>query len=153
VLGFTITPITTNVIRCPFLIARLPAGNSCRLPVGEPSASGGVEEQMISAFTQRYDLAATSLRYFNVADATGNHGERHPIETHLIPLALQVAIGERDELAIFGTDYPNRDGTAVRDYIHLQDLVRAHLLHSDTQRRDGTLCTTSGTETATRCSR
>jgi UDP-glucose 4-epimerase len=71
---------------------------------------------------------ATSLRYFNVAGASGRFGEDHHPETHLIPLVLQAAAGTRDAVRVFGTDYPTRDGTPVRDYIHVEDLGRAHLL-------------------------
>jgi UDP-glucose 4-epimerase len=79
------------------------------------------------------DLAAVSLRYFNVAGASRRAdgtplGERHDPETHLIPIALEVAEGRRDRLPLFGDDYPTRDGTCVRDYIHVEDLARAHLL-------------------------
>ncbi|QIN83454.1 UDP-glucose 4-epimerase GalE [Rubrobacter tropicus] len=73
-------------------------------------------------------LCATSLRYFNVAGASGRFGEDHEPETHLIPIVLQAAAGTRESVKIFGTDYPTRDGTAVRDYIHIEDLGRAHLL-------------------------
>jgi UDP-glucose 4-epimerase len=73
-------------------------------------------------------LGAVSLRYFNVAGASGGQGERHDPETHLIPSVLKVAVGEHDAVRIFGTDYPTPDGTAVRDYIHVDDLARAHLL-------------------------
>ena len=73
-------------------------------------------------------LAATSLRYFNVAGASGRFGEDHHPETHLIPIVLQAAAGTRGPVKIFGTDYPTRDGTAVRDYIHIEDLGTAHLL-------------------------
>lgn len=73
-------------------------------------------------------LAAASLRYFNVAGALGAAGERHGTETHLIPIVLQVALGQRDAISVYGTDYPTADGTAVRDYIHVEDLGRAHLL-------------------------
>jgi UDP-glucose 4-epimerase len=73
-------------------------------------------------------FGATSLRYFNVAGASGAYGELHDPETHLIPLVLRVAAGLRDSVQIFGTDYPTDDGTAVRDYIHVEDLARAHLL-------------------------
>ncbi|HVF76645.1 MAG TPA: UDP-glucose 4-epimerase GalE [Acidimicrobiales bacterium] len=73
-------------------------------------------------------LGAVSLRYFNVAGASGGRGERHDPETHLIPLVLQAAAGTREQVSIFGTDYPTPDGTAVRDYIHVDDLARAHLL-------------------------
>jgi UDP-glucose 4-epimerase len=73
-------------------------------------------------------LGAVSLRYFNVAGAEGGLRERHDPETHLIPLVLQAAAGERDSVSIFGTDYETPDGTAVRDYIHVSDLADAHVL-------------------------
>ena len=73
-------------------------------------------------------LGAVSLRYFNVAGASGRQGELHDPETHLIPSVLKVALGEADAVCIFGTDYPTADGTAMRDYIHVDDLARAHLL-------------------------
>ncbi|MGH9263723.1 MAG: UDP-glucose 4-epimerase GalE [Acidimicrobiales bacterium] len=73
-------------------------------------------------------LGAVSLRYFNVAGASGRQGELHDPETHLIPNVLKVALGEAEAVQIFGTDYPTPDGTAVRDYIHVDDLARAHLL-------------------------
>jgi UDP-glucose 4-epimerase len=76
-------------------------------------------------------LGAVSLRYFNVAGASGGHGERHDPETHLIPLVLQAAAGMRESVQVFGDDYPTPDGTAVRDYIHVDDLARAHLLAMD----------------------
>jgi UDP-glucose 4-epimerase len=80
-----------------------------------------------------HGLAAASLRYFNVAGAhtcpDGTMlGERHDPETHLIPIALQVAAGAREKLQLFGDDYPTVDGTCVRDYIHVSDLATAHLL-------------------------
>ncbi len=83
---------------------------------------------MLDGEAAAYGVAATSLRYFNVAGALGRYGERHGNETHLIPIALQVALGEREHLAVFGEDYPTADGTCVRDYIHIEDLGRAHLL-------------------------
>ena len=73
-------------------------------------------------------LGAVSLRYFNVAGASGRQGELHDPETHLIPSVLKVALGEKEAVSIFGTDYPTPDGTAIRDYIHVDDLARAHLL-------------------------
>lgn len=76
-------------------------------------------------------FGATSLRYFNVAGASGDFGELHDPETHLIPLVLRVAAGLRESVQIYGTDYPTDDGTAVRDYIHVEDLARAHLLALD----------------------
>jgi UDP-glucose 4-epimerase len=80
---------------------------------------------------RRVKLGATSLRYFNVAGASGPYGELHDPETHLIPLVLRAAAGLRDAIQIYGTDYPTPDGTAIRDYIHVEDLARAHLLALD----------------------
>ena len=74
-------------------------------------------------------MRSVSLRYFNAAgaDPDGEIGERHDPETHLIPLILQAALGQRPHIDIYGTDYPTPDGTAIRDYIHVQDLAEAHL--------------------------
>jgi UDP-glucose 4-epimerase len=85
-------------------------------------------DHAITSYAGAYGLAATSLRYFNVAGAYGGLGERHATETHLIPLVLQVAAGRREEILVFGTDWPTPDGTAIRDYIHIRDLADAHLL-------------------------
>ncbi|MEV5378128.1 UDP-glucose 4-epimerase GalE [Streptomyces nondiastaticus] len=85
-------------------------------------------DHMIGGECAAHGLAAVSLRYFNVAGAYGRYGERHAPETHLIPLVLQVARGEREAIAVYGDDYPTPDGTCVRDYIHVADLAEAHLL-------------------------
>lgn len=85
-------------------------------------------DHAISSYAAAHDLGAVSLRYFNVAGAHGRFGERHAVETHLIPLVLQVATGNRDQIQIFGEDWPTEDGTCVRDYIHVTDLADAHLL-------------------------
>ena len=98
------------------------------LPTNPYGASKLAVDRMIGAVAAARGLAATSLRYFNVAGASGRFGEDHHPETHLIPLVLQTAAGRRDSVKLFGTDYPTRDGTAVRDYIHVEDLGRAHLL-------------------------
>ena len=83
---------------------------------------------MIGDHCRAHGLAAVSLRYFNVAGASGPLGEDHTPETHLIPLVLQAAAGKRPSVAIFGTDYPTPDGSAVRDYVHVEDLATAHIL-------------------------
>jgi UDP-glucose 4-epimerase len=88
-------------------------------------------DRMLTDEARAHGLAAVSLRYFNVAGASGPLGEDHTPETHLIPLILQAAAGKRESIAIFGTDYPTPDGTAVRDYVHVDDLARAHLLALD----------------------
>ena len=85
-------------------------------------------DHAITSYATAYGLAATSLRYFNVAGAYAGLGERHATETHLIPLVLQVAAGQRDEIMVYGTDWPTPDGTCIRDYIHVRDLADAHLL-------------------------
>ena len=82
----------------------------------------------LTAFAGLRGLGAVSLRYFNVAGAYGRYRERHTVETHLIPNVLKVATGEREAVSVFGTDYPTPDGSCVRDYIHVADLARAHLL-------------------------
>ncbi|SER44480.1 UDP-glucose 4-epimerase GalE [Corynebacterium cystitidis] len=86
----------------------------------------------ITSYCQAHGLAATSLRYFNVAGAYGEIGENREVETHLIPLVLQVALGHRDKIYMFGDDWPTKDGTPVRDYIHIRDLADAHLLALET---------------------
>jgi UDP-glucose 4-epimerase len=85
-------------------------------------------DRLIGDVARARGLSATSLRYFNVAGASGRFGEDHEPETHLIPIVLQAAAGTRESVKVFGTDYPTRDGTAVRDYIHIEDLGRAHLV-------------------------
>jgi len=85
-------------------------------------------DHAITSYAVAHGLAATSLRYFNVAGAYAGLGERHAVETHLIPLVLQAATGQRDEILVFGTDWPTPDGTAIRDYIHVRDLAEAHVL-------------------------
>jgi UDP-glucose 4-epimerase len=91
-------------------------------------------EQMLSWFHQIHGLRYACLRYFNAAGATTEQGEDHKPESHLIPLTLQVALGKRDVISIFGTDYPTPDGTCIRDYIHVTDLAKAHLLTLDALR-------------------
>jgi UDP-glucose 4-epimerase len=85
-------------------------------------------ERALSWYERAYGLNFVSLRYFNAAGATERCGELHDPETHLIPLVLQTAVGKRPHVEIFGNDYPTRDGTCVRDYIHVVDLARAHVL-------------------------
>ncbi|MEK7682423.1 MAG: UDP-glucose 4-epimerase GalE [Chloroflexota bacterium] len=85
-------------------------------------------ETILEWYRRVRGLGYAALRYFNAAGALPGRGEAHQPETHLIPLVLQVALGERKQVQIFGTDYPTPDGTCIRDYIHLADLVSAHLL-------------------------
>jgi len=85
-------------------------------------------DMMITGECAATDLAAVSLRYFNVAGAAFGAGERHGVETHLIPIALEALAGRRDALTIYGDDWPTPDGTPIRDYVHVADLARAHVL-------------------------
>ncbi|MEV8633318.1 UDP-glucose 4-epimerase GalE [Streptosporangium sp. NPDC051023] len=105
-------------------------------PTNPYGASKLAVDTTLTAFAGLYGLAAVSLRYFNVGGAyTAGDGrlyrERHTVETHLIPNVLAVALGGREPVNLFGTDYPTPDGTCVRDYIHVADLARAHLLALD----------------------
>ncbi len=88
-------------------------------------------DHAITSYAAAYGLAAVSLRYFNVAGAYGAAGENRAVETHLIPLVLQTALGHRESISVFGRDWPTEDGTAVRDYIHVLDLAEAHALALD----------------------
>jgi UDP-glucose 4-epimerase len=85
-------------------------------------------EHMLRWFNRIHGFRYASLRYFNVAGAIEGYGEAHEPESHLIPLILDVALGRRKSIKIFGQDYPTRDGTCIRDYIHVKDLADAHLL-------------------------
>lgn len=97
-------------------------------PTNPYGASKLAIDNIITSYAAAYGLGATSLRYFNVAGAYGSVGENRAVETHLIPLVLQVVAGARDKIMIFGDDWPTVDGTCVRDYIHIRDLADAHLL-------------------------
>ncbi|MER6913174.1 UDP-glucose 4-epimerase GalE [Streptomyces sp. NPDC000594] len=112
-------------------------GEPARTPIAETDpavpthpygASKLAVDHMIAGAARAHGLAAVSLRYFNVAGAYGGQGERHDPESHLIPLLLEVALGRRESIAVYGEDYPTPDGTCVRDYIHVADLAEAHLL-------------------------
>jgi UDP-glucose 4-epimerase len=94
-------------------------------------------ESTLRWYDQAYGIRHVSLRYFNAAGASRRNGERHEPETHLIPLVLKVALGQGGEVTVFGDDYPTKDGTCVRDYIHVRDLSRAHVLALDAISRDG----------------
>ncbi len=93
-------------------------------PYGESKL---VVERAIAWYGRAFGLRGVSLRYFNAAGASARRGERHDPETHLIPLVLEAAAGRRDAVEIYGDDYPTRDGTCVRDYVHVLDLADAHV--------------------------
>lgn len=113
-------------------------GNPVEVPITESHPQAPISpygktklhmEHMMEDYSVAYGLRYCALRYFNAAGASqaGDLGEVHEPETHLIPLVLQVAAGQRDEILLFGDDYPTPDGTCIRDYIHIEDLGDAHL--------------------------
>ncbi len=117
---------TANVYGDP---ERIPIREEDRLAPGSPYGESKLMiERTLHWCEVRYGLRYASLRYFNAAGASEAYGEHHDPETHLIPLLLKVALGQREHLDIYGSDYPTRDGTCVRDYIHLIDLAQAHIL-------------------------
>jgi UDP-glucose 4-epimerase len=99
-------------------------------PISPYGTSKLMVEYILKDFCRAYGLNFVAFRYFNAAgaDAEGKLGEDHNPETHLIPLVLQTALGVRDSISIFGTDYPTPDGTCIRDYIHVTDLANVHIL-------------------------
>ncbi|MEK0425326.1 MAG: UDP-glucose 4-epimerase [Planctomycetota bacterium] len=105
------------------------AEDTLQLPINPYGFTKLVIERALKDYAHAYGFAGASLRYFNAsgASADGSIGEDHTPETHLIPLVLQVALGQRDSIQVFGSDYPTPDGTCIRDYIHVEDLATAHL--------------------------
>jgi UDP-glucose 4-epimerase len=97
-------------------------------PYGETKL---IFEKILKWYNKIYGINYVSLRYFNAAGATEKHGEHHNPETHLIPLILDAAAGKRGSITIFGSDYKTKDGTCIRDYIHVLDLANAHILALD----------------------
>jgi UDP-glucose 4-epimerase len=102
--------------------------NAAAVPTNPYGATKLAIDTAIGNYAAAHGLAAVSLRYFNAAGAYQRYGERHATETHLIPIVLQVACGERQQVQVYGADYPTPDGTCVRDYVHVADLAQAHLL-------------------------
>jgi UDP-glucose 4-epimerase len=99
-------------------------------PINPYGATKLMVERILQDFSHAYDFRSVCLRYFNAAgaDPEGNLGEDHNPETHLIPLVLQTALGQRESVSVFGTDYDTPDGTCIRDYIHVLDIAQAHIL-------------------------
>jgi UDP-glucose 4-epimerase len=117
---------TANLFDQP---ARIPIDEREQIVPGSPyGESKFILERALYWLDRIHGLRYAALRYFNAAGATTERGEDHTPETHLIPLVLQVALGQRDQIQVFGSDYPTRDGTCVRDYIHVLDLAQAHIL-------------------------
>lgn len=117
---------TANLFDNP---AKIPIDETVQIIPGSPyGESKFFIERMLHWLDRTHGLRSACLRYFNAAGATVERGEDHNPETHLIPVVLQVAQGKREKVTVFGTDYPTRDGTCVRDYIHVVDLAQAHIL-------------------------
>jgi UDP-glucose 4-epimerase len=129
--------VAVGVIKFVFSSTCATFGPPDRLPIDEtlpqrPINPYGESKLMFEKILRWYDeihgLKFVALRYFNAAGATERYGEDHRIETHLIPNVLKVALGQKENVQIFGTDYETPDGTCIRDYIHIVDLAQAHML-------------------------
>jgi UDP-glucose 4-epimerase len=117
---------TANLFDQP---ARMPIDETEQIVPGSPyGESKFILERVLQWLDRIHGLRYAALRYFNAAGATAARGEDHDPETHLIPLVLKVALGQRDHVQVYGSDYSTRDGTCVRDYIHVLDLAQAHIL-------------------------
>jgi UDP-glucose 4-epimerase len=124
--GRFILSSTANLFDQP---EEIPITEKERIIPGSPyGESKFILERMLHWLDRIHGLRYAALRYFNAAGATAERGEDHSPETHLIPLVLQVALGQREQIQVYGSDYPTRDGTCVRDYIHVIDLAQAHIL-------------------------
>ena len=117
---------TANLFEKP---ERIPIDENEPIIPGSPyGESKYIIERLLHWMDELYGLKYACLRYFNACGATATRGEHHDPETHLIPLVLQVALGQREKITIFGDDYDTPDGTCIRDYIHVVDLAQAHIL-------------------------
>ncbi len=137
--------VTTGVRRLIFSSTCATFGPPERLPIDETLPQRPINpygesklafEKILRWYDQIHGLTFVSLRYFNAAGASKKFGEDHRIETHLIPNVMKVALGQKPHVEIFGTDYETPDGTCIRDYIHIVDLARAHILGLDSSRSE-----------------
>ena len=131
------TMVAARVQRIVFSSTCAIFGMPERLPIDETAPARPINpygesklafEKILRWYDQIHALKFVSLRYFNAAGATGNFGEDHRLETHLVPNVLKVALGQEPHVEIYGNDYETPDGTCIRDYIHIVDLARAHIL-------------------------
>jgi UDP-glucose 4-epimerase len=137
--------VTARVERIVFSSTCAIFGLPEQVPIGETAPTRPINpygesklafEKILRWYDEIHGLKFVSLRYFNAAGATANFGEDHRLETHLIPNALKVALGQKSHVEIFGADYETPDGTCIRDYIHIVDLARAHILALGTSRSE-----------------
>ncbi len=110
---------------------------AAKLPVNSYGESKLVFERILASYASAYDLSVVAFRYFNASGAAGSLGEDHRPETHIIPLLLDVASDDRSEFTIYGDDYATPDGTCLRDYVHVLDIARAHVLALNRMDRPG----------------
>lgn len=145
-----------NVMRIVFSSTTATYGEPAVVPIPETTAQEPINpygftklviEKALADYAAAYGLAYAALRYFNAAgaDPGGTIGEDHDPESHLIPIVLQVALGQREKITIFGDDYPTPDGTCIRDYIHVNDLADAHLRALDRLQPGKGICLNLGT--------
>lgn len=145
-----------NVMRIVFSSTTATYGEPAVVPIPETTPQQPINpygftklviEQALADYAAAYGMAYAALRYFNAAgaDPAGDIGEDHEPESHLIPIVLQVALGQRDKITIYGDDYPTPDGTCIRDYIHVCDLADAHLRALDRLQPGKGLCLNLGT--------
>jgi UDP-glucose 4-epimerase len=139
------TMVEARVSRLVFSSTCAIFGPPDRLPIDETLPTRPINpygesklafEKILKWYDQIHGLRFVALRYFNAAGASEKFGEDHRVETHLIPNVLQVALGQKPQVAIFGTDYETPDGTCIRDYIHILDLARAHILALGSKKSD-----------------
>ncbi len=117
---------------------QIPISEESTIRPGSPyGESKYMIERMLRWMDTIYGLRSICLRYFNAAGGTPDRGEDHHPETHLIPLVIRVALGQRESITVFGDDYPTPDGTCIRDYVHVLDLARAHILAMEQMDRVG----------------
>jgi UDP-glucose 4-epimerase len=137
--------VTAHVERIVFSSTCAIFGLPERVPIGETAPTHPINpygesklafEKILRWYDEIHGLKFVSLRYFNAAGATANFGEDHRLETHLIPNVLKVALGQKPHVEVFGADYETPDGTCIRDYIHIVDLARAHILALGTARSE-----------------
>src|SRR5436853_4863688 len=137
--------VATGVKRIVFSSTCATFGPPERVPIDEEAPKRPISpygesklafEKILRWYDEIHRLRFTVLRYFNAAGASEKFGEDHRLETHLIPAVLKVALGEKPAVEIFGTDYETPDGTCIRDYIHILDLARAHILALDSAKSD-----------------
>mgnify|MGYP001151812665 CR=1 FL=1 len=126
---FSSTCATFGIPECVPIDESLP-----QRPINPYGESKLMFEKILDWYGRIHGLSFVALRYFNAAGATQKFGEDHRVETHLIPNILKVALGQRPSVDIYGTDYPTPDGTCIRDYIHILDLAKAHILALDSPR-------------------